>query len=130
MLPESAVTLAIVGILGTCVAGLIWVIKTMFSSIIPVVENGNNAIEKLVEMTKINTDATKTADKYLRDRNGRDAEMHLELLKATKQIPTTMQEIADKQAEAILTNIKQVNEQTVAYQKVDKVVISAEEKSK
>ena len=119
MLDDSAVTLAIVGILGTCVAGLIWVIKTMFNKIIPLVENGNKSIEKMVLMIKINTDATKSADQYLKDRNGRDAQKHEELIEVTKEIPIKMQEIADLQAKTLLVNIQKIKEQKVETQTIE-----------
>ena len=119
MADDSTVTLAVVAILATCVGGLIWVIKTMFERIIPLVENGNKAIERLVEMTKINTAATNSADKYLRERNGRDSEKHEELIQVTKQIPDKMQEIADKQATALITNFQKIKEQHVETQTVE-----------
>lgn len=114
---NNAVTLAVVAVLATCVGGLIWIIKFLFNKFIP-------AIDKLTDMTKANTDATKSADTYLRERNGRDNEKHAELVKATQEIPIKMQEIADAQAEAILTSMKQVKEQHVEHQNIDHATIN------
>lgn len=67
---------------------------------------------------KGNTLATKNADSYLRERNGRDAKSHIETLEAIKTIPTTMQEIADAQAKAIVAAVE-VKEQHVEHQHID-----------
>lgn len=109
---NDAGLLAALGIVSACVAGLIWVIKTMFNNIIP-------TLKELTQATRQNTSATKSADKYLKERNGRDVEKHAELLKATKAIPKTMQRIADDQSKAILRAVE-VKEQHVEHQHVDR----------
>lgn len=112
---NEAVMLAALGIVSACVAGLIWVIKHLFSQVIP-------ALNGLKKATDQNTAATKSADVYLRERNGRDNEHHSATLKAIKAIPSTMQTIADAQKVAIIkaVNVKEqsVTEQTVRHQTV------------
>lgn len=83
----NAVTLAVVAILATCVAGLMWIIKFMFSKLLPVIDRGAVSTERLVEVTKQNTKQIKVADDYLRKRNGRDNDMHRELVAAIAEIP-------------------------------------------
>lgn len=117
-LVNDAGLLAALGIVSACVAGLIWVIKRMFNDILP-------ALDGLKAATISNTRATKTADQYLRDRNGRDVEKHAELLKATQEIPKVMQEIADNQAQAIISAVD-VKEQHVEHQHIDKQTTGGE----
>lgn len=73
---------------------------------------------KVAKALENNEKAVATADKYLRERNGRDAQSHKELMIAVQAIPITMQDIADKQAEAIVTAVT-VKEQNVGKQIVD-----------
>ena len=120
---NSAVTLAVVAILATCVGGLLWIIKYMFNKFVPMVEENNKAI-------MANTEATKNADKYLRERNGNDAEKHEELIKATQDIPVKMQEIADHQAKSLVASLKEVKEQHVSHQQVDKALVKKLETDK
>ncbi len=64
------------------------------------------SLNKLTAATEKNTDATKSADAYLKQRNGRDIEKHTELLKATQAIPRTLKRIAADQAVAIIRAVK------------------------
>jgi len=111
---DKASILAALAILGTCVGALVWMIEYMFTKMLPM-------IEKNIDATTANTLATKNADKYLQDRNGRDAEAHKETLKAIAVIPTKMQEIADLQATTLVESVKEISEQHVKHQTVDKV---------
>jgi len=77
---NEASTIAIIGILGSCVAALIWIIKYLFDSFKP-------ALDKLAEVTHANTEATKNADAYLQQRNGRDIEFHREIMVKLQAIP-------------------------------------------
>jgi hypothetical protein len=83
----TVLAVAIVGVLATCVGGLIWVIKTMFRQIIPLIENGNKIIAKVDVSTRANTKATKAADAYLRQRNGRDVEFQKANIAAIQAVP-------------------------------------------
>lgn len=112
---NNAITLAVVAILATTVGGLLWIIKFLFNKLIPIIEN-------VTEVTTANTNVTKAADKYLRNRNSVDIKQHAELVKSMEQIPKTMQAIADAQAKAIQDNLPQVKEQHVDVQHVDKVI--------
>jgi CHASE2 domain-containing sensor protein len=115
---NDAGLLAALGIVSACVAGLIWVIKRMFNDILP-------ALNHLTKATVQNTEATKSADTYLKQRNGRDIEKHAELLLATQAIPTTLQQIADEQAKAIISAME-VREQHVAFQTVNQSMVKDE----
>lgn len=110
-----AVALASIALLGTCIAFLIWLIKLMLG-------DGKEILQNLASNIQNNTKATKAADKYLKDRNGRDSEFHKETLIALQAIPKKMQDIADTQAEAIVKALKkqptQVQEQKVLHQTV------------
>ncbi len=118
-MPQEAGLLAALGIVSACVGGLIWVIKRMFNDILP-------ALNSLTIATKQNTTATKSADTYLKQRNGRDIEKHTELLKATREIPKVMQQIADTQSSAIISAVK-VQEQTVEHQTVKRETVERKE---
>lgn len=76
------------------------------------------ALENNVKALENNEKAVASADKYLRERNGRDAQSHKELMVAVQAIPTTMQSIADNQADAIVTAVT-VKEQNVGKQTVE-----------
>lgn len=109
---NDGVTLAVVGILATCVGGLLWIIKFMFGRLLPIIED-------LQKVTAANTKATKSADDYLRQRNGRDNEHHKETMKVIKAIPDKMQKIADKQAETLAMNLKKLPAQNIQHQTVE-----------
>lgn len=110
---NEAVLLSALGIVGACFAGLIWVIKFQFEKIIPALDGLKNATDN-------NTEATKSADTYLRERNGRDAKMHVELIASIKEIPKQIIDTADKTAHALMdTPISQhVEKQEVKHQVV------------
>jgi len=95
---ETTVLLASLGIVSACVASLVWVIKHLFTEILPVINN-------LVKVTELNTQATKSADAYLRERNGRDIHFHTNVMEAL----TAIKEQSKNQ---------QVAEQTVEHQVV------------
>ncbi len=76
---SEQVILAIVAILATTVGALIWVIKYMFDKILPLLEKMDKSIEK-------NTRATESNDKYLRERNGRDSKMWVEVSAGLKAL--------------------------------------------
>lgn len=113
---DAAIAIAVIGVLGTCVGGLIWVIKEMFNEIIPTI-NG------LTKATQGNTRATKAADDYLRARNGRDNAMHKELILAVQAIPEQIIETANITAKALSEAPvnQQVDKQTVKTQVIKEV---------
>lgn len=76
------------------------------------------ALNTLTNATLKNTEATSSADAYLKQRNGRDIEKHTELLKATKAIPATLKKIADDQAIAIIKAVK-IERQYVEHSHVE-----------
>lgn len=121
MTVDATVTLAVVGVLATCVGGLLWVLKFVFSKLLPRFDKGNEVMATLVSATKTNTEITKNADIYLRQRNGLDDINHAELIKVTKAIPVKMQRIADSQAKALSVSLKKIKEQHVEHAHVDKL---------
>ncbi len=112
---DNTIILAALGIVASCVAGLIWVIKYMFSRIVP-------ALEGLTNSTVANTVATKRADDYLRDRNGRDNTMHKELIKAVGDISQQIIDTADVTAKTLVDHpiAQKVETQVVQTQVVKK----------
>lgn len=90
---DNTVVLSVLAVLGSCVAGLIWVIKHLFTEIKPVLGNisdatlaNTRALEKLSSLTEKNTKATQAADAYLRERNGRDGKMWNQVMHSLEQI--------------------------------------------
>ena len=96
---ESTVLLAALAIVSACVASLVWVIKFLFTKMMP-------AIENLVKVTELNTEATKSSDTYLRERNGRDIHFHENIMKSLIAIQ-------------VQAKNQQVVEQTVEHQVVN-----------
>jgi len=91
---ESTVLLAALAIVSACVASLVWVIKFLFAKMMPV-------IEKLVTVTELNTEATKSSDMYLRERNGRDIHFHENIMKSliAIQVQAKNQQVAEQTVE-------------------------------
>lgn len=108
---NDSITLAVVAILATCVGGLLWIIKFMFGKLVPIIED-------LQKVTLANTKATKSADDYLRQRNGRDNEHHQETMKVIQAIPDKMQKIADIQAKTLEENLRKLPSQNIEHQVV------------
>lgn len=102
---NEASIIAIVGILGTAVGALIWIIKYLFDKILP-------SLDGLAKATDSNTRVTASADRYLRVRNGRDNEMHKELVKAVGDISTQIIRTADTAAKVL--------QETPVGQRIDK----------
>lgn len=119
---NDAVTLAVVGILATCVAGLMWIIKFMFSKLLPVIDRGAVSTEKLVEVTRANTKQIKVADEYLRRRNGRDNEMHKELIAAIAEIPKQIITTGKVSDASVARTAKNTGDTTKAVDKVNKTL--------
>lgn len=93
MTDSSSVTLAVVAILATCVAGLLWIIKFMFNKLLPMIEKSNEASKAAQKASNENT-------KYLKERNGRDAEIHQKLIKEIQTMPERIsQEVHEQHIE-------------------------------
>lgn len=119
----TVLAIAVVGVLATCVGALVWVIKFLFQKLLPAFEQQTKVTRRLVTATAANTKATRAADTYLRDRNGRDNEFQKHNLEAIDAIPAKMQAIADRQAKA-LTHTQNIHDQYIQRQKVDKQHVS------
>ncbi len=126
---DTTVIIAIVGILSATVGALIWIIKYLFSEFKP-------ALDGLIKSTDQNTLATKSADEYLRERNGRDNEFHKEVMASLQDIPIQARAQADIVAQELkavgtLTaeKLQMANEapitQTVAEQVVEHQVVGS-----
>lgn len=96
MTSDAPVILAILGVLGTCVGGLIWVIKRLFERVVPAMDNISIALEKLSTSTESNTRAIKAADTYLQKRNGATDKHHANVTKAVKAVSDTVNKAVSK----------------------------------
>lgn len=119
---NGTVTIAVVGVLATCVGGLLWVIKFMFTKLLPIIEKNANATDRLVAVTKQNTKQIKHADDYQRHRNGRDTEMHKELIHAIAEIPKQIVATGAISDATTRKTAKNTNATTEAVEKVDKTL--------
>lgn len=81
---SEQIVLAIVAILATTVGALIWVIKYMFDKILPILESLRDSVEE-------NTKQTKSNDEYLRERNGRDSKMWVEVRDSLRALHSTIE---------------------------------------
>lgn len=91
---DPYINTGVIGVLFVTVGALIWVIKFLFTQILP-------ALNALTKAIASNTKVTKSSDKYLRERNGRDSKMHVELIKAVHEIPQQIVDTADITAKAL-----------------------------
>lgn len=89
--------LAALAIVATSVGGLIWIVKFLLTQFRKTLEANTKALS-------LNTRATKNADNYLRERNGRDNEFHAQVLKSLEKLP-----------------IQKVKEQRVEHQTIKEV---------
>ena len=122
---NEASTIAIIGILGSTVAALIWIIKYLFDSFKP-------AMDELISATQANTAATTSADTYRKERNGRDTEFHAEIMAKLQDIPNQ----AAEAAKIVAKELKRVGDltaetlehsrehQTIREQTVEKQIIN------
>lgn len=114
------VALAAIGVVITSVAALVWIVKYLMVQLKKSIDDStmaqvsaNKTLEKLSRNIDKNTSATVSADTYLKQRNGRDHEQHEEnikiqkdMIEQMKQIPVTLQTLAEVQSDAIIEAIK------------------------
>ena len=105
---NDAALLAALAITATCVGSLVWIIKYMFNTFKPI-------MDELVKVTQANTEVTKNADTYLQQRNGRDIEFHTAMMTKIEDIPIQ----AKKAAHILAAELKRVGDLTA--QKVEQV---------
>ncbi len=103
MIDNSAIVIASLGIVATAVGALSYIVKLLVDDVKKSIVNGaktqvavGKALDKLSKNIDKNTVATKSADTYLRERNGRDNEHHAAVLKALEVVPETLKNIADE----------------------------------
>ena len=111
---NEASTIAIIGILGSTVAALIWIIKYLFDSFKP-------AMDELVKVTQANTSATTSADTYLKQRNGRDIEFHTEIMAKLKDIPSQAVEAVKIVAEE-LKRVGDLTAETLEHSRAHQII--------
>lgn len=118
--------LAVIAILATTVGALVWVIKYLFTKVVPALdglkqstEANTTMLKSVSDATEKNTQATTSADDYLRQRNGRDIEFHEAVVKRLDAVPDKMEEIANRTADELRKiKMQDVKEQTVQHQTV------------
>ncbi len=76
---SDQIVLGIIGVLGTAVGALIWVIKYMFDKLLPVIESLKESVDNNAEQTKENRE-------YLEKRNGKDSRIWQEAFEAIKDL--------------------------------------------
>lgn len=146
---DPAVNLALIALLTTCVGGLIWIIKYLFTEFKPVLDGLVKSTELNTVSTQASTNAaidaakasqqaakvsmsavkasqeaaavSRHADEYLRQRNGRDNEMHTELLAGMKEIPNAMNIIVKQSVKSVETMLEA--EKNLHEQHVDKQIV-------
>ena len=82
----------------------------------------SKSIDKSTKATLENTKATKSADIYLRERNGRDGEIHAAQIKTISTLTTTLKdrwEKDSKQQNEILKAVQAIGKQEVTEQHVE-----------
>jgi len=112
---DTAMAIGVVGVLGTCVGGFIWVIKFMFGKLVPAIDALTEASENTTKSSNANVRATQAATAYLKLRNGRDAEFQKENVTAIRAIP---QQIIDSATITAKILAEEVHARAVAVEKV------------
>lgn len=135
---DSAATIAIVGVLSATVGALIWIIKYLFTEFKPALDTLIKLSAENIKNTAQNTETTRSADLYLRERNGRDNAFHSEVMASLKDIPIQ----AKAQADIVVQELRNVGKltaktleetnqqtitQTVVEQTVGKQVVASKE---
>jgi hypothetical protein len=141
---EDNIPLAIIALVGTCL-GIIatavglqaWLLKFILKKMNLTMEMLIKSVDELKEATKTNTQATKSADEYLRHRNGRDNEMHKEVMnllsnqtQATQKLPRTIKKIADAGVQQIIAATSHIKNQSVDKQTIKEVKVLDETDNK
>lgn len=112
---DNGVALAAIAIVGTTVGALIWIVKFLMMQMRRSLDKNTSAQLKVVQ-------ATESHDRYLKDRNGRDMEVHNELLtqmKENRSIFYSTEKRRTQEFEAIMEAIpKTIKKQEVANQVV------------
>jgi len=75
------------------------------------------------KIIKANTKTVSETKDYIKDRNGRDGEIHKELIKEIHEIPKQMLKVADRNLEAYKQMTQEIKQQHVHSQVVDKSAV-------
>lgn len=76
---STSISIAALGIVATCVGGLIWIIKQGMNKILPVLEGMTAALNTFNKVIEDNSKQVKNNTEYLQHRNGRDSEIWQEV---------------------------------------------------
>lgn len=96
---DSPIILATLGILGSAVGAMVWVIRYFVTAF---VKSEKSRIEAAIGQTKSNIKLEGTISKfqdYLTDRNGRDMRVHEKLLNGFKDLETNLTKIKNQTIE-------------------------------
>lgn len=119
---DNSVTLvgaivAALGIVATAMAGMLWIVKYLMVQMKESLDANTKSNNLVAKESKLTRSAVKSSDKYLRERNGRDSEIHTELIASINKLPHTMQKIADNSVQKL--SKQTVKEQLVTHQTVE-----------
>lgn len=102
MIDESSVAITALGIVVTSVGALIWIAKYLMIQNKKSIDDLTlaqtataKALNKLSVSTDKNTEATISADKYLKERNGRDNEQHTENIQIQRNLVAQIEKVPD-----------------------------------
>lgn len=113
---SNAVSLAALGVLATAVGLVAWVVKYALTRLGKDLQEHTKAAVKQTASNEELVRAVKSFDTYLRERNGRDNEVHKQLLAGFDKVPTSVQTIADNSVAQIGQMIQNVEVQRVGTQ--------------
>ncbi len=132
---DNAVAIAAIGLAATMGGGVIWLAKFFANRLSKDLQAHTKASEevkqaslKQAESNVANTKALNSFEIYLRERNGRDNEMHAEQIQTMREMVTGFKSFtgaAQTRQDGILAEIRSigaqhVKEQTVEHQTVEK----------
>lgn len=118
---DTSIAIAAIGIVATSVAALIWITKYLLVELKRSTDRNTAASIKVAKATDRNT-------AYLKERNGRDSEVHKELLKqmqANTKVLYSIESQRTKESNAILEAIAKIH--IVKQQKVETQVVKTQE---
>ena len=123
----NAIVLGLIGVIGAQSAGVIYVVKYLLKDASKDLKEHTKAAIQQADSNKKVGEFIASSEKYLRDRNGRDAEQHVENMNAQKKLteavnnlPKVMKNIADATQKEIKE--QKIESQNVEHQEVHETV--------
>lgn len=125
---SNAVALAALGVLASCIACVVWVVRTVLGRVAPALDKHSRSADNISATVKKLDGSIKSFDTYLRERNGRDNEMFTAQIAAMKSLKdnfSAMTESTHEKDSEILKEIRQIKIKTqdVKTQHVHKQVV-------